>query len=148
MSMLNLRFERRARKAAETAKEYSENLLKTYKLSEQSMEANNMKTLQRQRDDAISQKENACREKEKIAKQLDEVLRLEAKKINALQRQRDDALSQKEVACREKENIAKQLDEVLRLEAKKINALQRQRDDALSQNEDMPAGKKQRLQNN
>ncbi|XP_057828944.2 uncharacterized protein LOC131040105 [Cryptomeria japonica] len=121
-----LKFERQARKAAETAKADTEDLLKQI----QRMEAKEIESLQRRRDDALSQKANACIEKEKIAKQLDEVLRLEAKKINTLQRQIDDALCQKENACREKAEIAKQLDEALRLHAtnERIRILREQND--------------------
>ncbi|XP_057828947.2 uncharacterized protein LOC131040106 [Cryptomeria japonica] len=122
----DLKFERQARKAAETAKADTEDLLKQM----QSMKAKKIETLQRQKDDALFQKANACIEKEKIAKQLDEVLRLEAKKINTLQRQRDDALCQKENSCREKAEIAKELDEALRLETtnERIRILREQND--------------------
>lgn len=106
LSMLNHKLERQARKAAEKAAEsVKEQARKAAETEHEYLKDLHNREKKAKMNKLLSRKENACREKEKIAKQLDEVLRLEAEKINNLQRQRDDALSQKENAFREKKRL-------------------------------------------
>ncbi|KAH9323300.1 hypothetical protein KI387_017939 [Taxus chinensis] len=113
VSILELTFEREARKAAETAKENMEDLLNHFRRLVYNLHG----------DHALCQMEEAYREKEKIAKQLDEALKLKeevTKEREKIQREQTDLANQKDEVYREKEKSSKWLDEVLILKEETI----------------------------
>ncbi|KAH9323302.1 hypothetical protein KI387_017941, partial [Taxus chinensis] len=113
VSILELTFEREARKAAETAKENMDDLHNHYKRLVFNLHG----------DHALCQIEEAYSEKEKIAKQLDEALRLKeevTKEKEKILREQIDLANQKDEIYRDKKKIAEGLDEALRLKEEAI----------------------------
>ena len=88
-ALLELEFEKKARKVVETSKAELESAFSCLKdLAHEALKKRD--EFARQRDDALHQKEEACRGKEVVAQQLDEALRLKEDAI----KQRDDILLQ------------------------------------------------------
>ncbi|XP_057841212.2 uncharacterized protein LOC131050913 isoform X2 [Cryptomeria japonica] len=123
-SFLELEFERKARKNAESANANIEASLNYYKVSVYDWELKEMNKLVKQRDDALYQKEAACREKEKLARQLDEAMRLKEEATNEKER----ILREHNYLTNQEAKVKRQLlAEVLRLKEDAV----KMKDDAL-----------------